>query len=573
MADKLVAINTDDPHGEQFAQVVNDEILFLIGQQGGGGVAGPPGADGQDGTSVTYKSTVMRVEDLPKTANPGDMYWVETPVPTTAFIWDGATSKFVAAGRVQGDPGADGQPGAPGADGADGADGAAGADGTPATVTLGTTTTLAPGSDATVTNTGTTPSDAIFNFGIPAGADGTDGISLSIQGSVPTYADLPADAAPGEAWVVEGDGKLYDHDGDGFPPDGAGVPWVGKQGVAGPPGSQGIGLKYVATVADEASLPASANQGDVYVVQEPAPARGFVWDEGAAAWVDAGPVQGPPGVDGRDGIDGAPGADGAVGPAGPVAVSADANNASRLGSDGLIFTPQAEAGTPYTLPPATTTTLGGLKVGTGLSVTADGTVSAAAATGFLPLSGGTMTGTITLPSGSVAMAVNGTNYNMLGGSGGVAFRSGTTNILNHTASEVVAYVPITTAGTGVGVRFGSGGPSLSKSGTTIAASAPITVAAAPTGGTELANKAYVDSAVAAGGGGGGTAYTLPPATASTIGGVKPGAGLTVAADGTLAGVANPVSGSVANMALWTGTQSQYDAIASKSATTVYFITA
>jgi hypothetical protein len=90
-----------------------------------------------------------------------------------------------------------------------------------------------------------------------------------------------------------------------------------------------------------------------------------------------------------------------------------------------------------------------------------------------------MTGAIVLPSGITAMSVKGTGYNVLGGSGGVAFRNNTTNILNHTATEVVAYVPITTSGTGVGVRFGSGGPSLSKSGTSIAASAPITVAAAP----------------------------------------------------------------------------------------------
>jgi hypothetical protein len=170
------------------------------------------------------------------------------------------------------------------------------------------------------------------------------------------------------------------------------------------------------------------------------------------------------------------------------------------------------------------------------------------------------------------MSINGTNYNMLGGSGGVAFRSGTSNIMNHTAAEVVAYVPFTTSGGAVGVRFGSGGPTLSKSGTSIASSAPITVAAAPAAATEVANKAYVDAAVAAGGGGGGTAYTLPPATATTIGGVKPGAGLTVAADGTLAGVANPVAGSAAGMAIWTGTQSQYDAL-TKAAGTVYFITA
>jgi hypothetical protein len=174
-----------------------------------------------------------------------------------------------------------------------------------------------------------------------------------------------------------------------------------------------------------------------------------------------------------------------------------------------------------------------VKVGTGLAVDGTGTLTATAATGFLPLAGGTMTGTITLPSGTVGMAVNGTNYNMLGGSGGVAFRSGTTNIINHTAAEITAYVPITTPATGVGVRFGSGGPSLSKSGTTIASSAPITVAAAPANPTELANKAYVDS--------------------------KAG------------GVTNPVAGSVAGLTLWLGSQAEYDALATKPSTTIFYI--
>lgn len=41
-----------------------------------------------------------------------------------------------------------------------------------ATITIGTTTTLPAGSSATVTNTGTS-SAAVFNFGIPKGADGT----------------------------------------------------------------------------------------------------------------------------------------------------------------------------------------------------------------------------------------------------------------------------------------------------------------------------------------------------------------------------------------------------------------
>ena len=67
--------------------------------------------------------------------------------------------------------------------------------GDPATVTAGTTTTLSPGSNATVTNVGTT-SAAVFNFGIPRGADGTDGddgvsvtgVTLqSTSGKVKTY--------------------------------------------------------------------------------------------------------------------------------------------------------------------------------------------------------------------------------------------------------------------------------------------------------------------------------------------------------------------------------------------------
>ena len=58
-----------------------------------------------------------------------------------------------------------------GATGANGADGATGADGTAATVQVGTTTTGAPGTNASVTNTGT-ESNAVLNFVIPAGATG-----------------------------------------------------------------------------------------------------------------------------------------------------------------------------------------------------------------------------------------------------------------------------------------------------------------------------------------------------------------------------------------------------------------
>ena len=54
-------------------------------------------------------------------------------------------------------------------------------------------------------------------------------------------------------------------------------------------------------------------------------------------------------------------------------MSTDAGNASKLGTDGLIFTPPG--GANYTLPVSTATVLGGVKVGAGLAVTADGTLS------------------------------------------------------------------------------------------------------------------------------------------------------------------------------------------------------
>ena len=60
------------------------------------------------------------------------------------------------------------------------------------------------------------------------------------------------------------------------------------------------------------------------------------------------------------------------GPAGPSAVSADAGNSARLGTDAKVFVPSSL----YVLPMATAKVLGGIKVGAGLSMTADGVLSA-----------------------------------------------------------------------------------------------------------------------------------------------------------------------------------------------------
>lgn len=65
-----------------------------------------------------------------------------------------------------------GPTGPQGATGATGPQGPTGATGTAATIAVGTVTTGAPGSSATVTNAGTS-SAAVFNFAIPQGATGT----------------------------------------------------------------------------------------------------------------------------------------------------------------------------------------------------------------------------------------------------------------------------------------------------------------------------------------------------------------------------------------------------------------
>lgn len=75
---------------------------------------------------------------------------------------------------IPGAPGPKGEDGAPGPQGPAGATGPKGNDGVSATISVGQTTTLPSGSDATVTNVGTNTA-ARFNFGIPKGDKGDQG--------------------------------------------------------------------------------------------------------------------------------------------------------------------------------------------------------------------------------------------------------------------------------------------------------------------------------------------------------------------------------------------------------------
>jgi hypothetical protein len=79
-----------------------------------------------------------------------------------------------------GPQGPQGETGATGATGPQGETGATGPAGASATIAVGTVTTLPAGSNATVTNSGTS-SSAVFDFGIPQGATGPSG------GGIDTY--------------------------------------------------------------------------------------------------------------------------------------------------------------------------------------------------------------------------------------------------------------------------------------------------------------------------------------------------------------------------------------------------
>ena len=658
--------------------------LVAISGVGAPGPKGDPGEPGRDGYSVSYAGTVLRFDDLPASADPGDMWWVETPSPTTAFIWDEVTSGFVGAGRVQGDAGADsmvpgpaGSPGAPGKDGVNGKDGATGATGSkgdkgdvgatgPAGSPGNVGATGAQGIPGPVGAAG--PAGGVGPQGEPGktGAAGPAGAASTVPGPVgatgpagpkgetgaastvpgptgPVGATGPASTVPGPvgpAGPVGSPGADSTVPGPVGPTGPAGVAATvavgttttgaagtaatvinsgttsaavfnftvpagvaGIQGVPGVQGPAGLGIQFKGEVPTFADLPTTGQvQGDLWTVASPLPAHGWAWDATTSSWVDAGQIQGPqgiqgpastvPGPQGPEGpvgasVTGPAGAVGPTGPAGPSVVSKDANNTSVIGTDGLIFTPAASGGSTYVLPAATDLKLGGVKVGSGLAVTADGVLSSTVAgnyllktgdvmngalrfastgvssynstdvymfwdgtyfrcrmpggnqgwivgtdggvdfptavpscnqaptntgdltnkayvdaqisgsTAFLKITGGTMTGTITASVTVPALTFGTSGYNIFGASGGVAIRSNTTNIATFTAANLSMTLPIVTAGTAVGVQFGSGGPTLGKSGTTIASSAPITVAAAPATATELANKKYVDDAIAA----------------------------------------------------------------------------
>lgn len=95
--------------------------------------------------------------------------------------------------------------------------------------------------------------------------------------------------------------------------DGATGP-QGPQGIQGPKGDTGQGLEIKGKVDTTSQLPATASEGDGYLVAEEL----YVWTDNE--WKDCGQIQGPAGKDGKDG------ATGPQGPAGKDGTQVDLSN-------------------------------------------------------------------------------------------------------------------------------------------------------------------------------------------------------------------------------------------------------
>lgn len=160
-------------------------------------------------------------------------------------------------------------------------EGPQGSPGVGATVDVGTTTTSAPGSDAEVTNVGTSQ-NAEFNFVIPRGETGPDGTAGTQQvGKVET---IQLNPGSNNSVIINNSGTQ------------TAAVWDYTFSLApGEKGEDGTGVNILGEKPSEGDLPATGNPGDAWLISGDL----WVWDVENGSWVNAGSIQGPPGPDGN----------------------------------------------------------------------------------------------------------------------------------------------------------------------------------------------------------------------------------------------------------------------------------
>jgi hypothetical protein len=151
----------------------------------------------------------------------------------------------------------------------------------------------------------------------PAGADGKDGATG------PAGADSTVAGPKGDTGETGPQGEVG--------PQGPIGP-EGPKGETGETGPIGVGIVFRGRVPTVADLPATAEQGDMWVVDETGDA--WVWSDVLGAFENLGPIVGPKGEQGPQGETGPAGADGATGPKGDTGETGPAGAQGEIGPQG-----------------------------------------------------------------------------------------------------------------------------------------------------------------------------------------------------------------------------------------------
>lgn len=456
----------------------------------------------------------------------------------------------------------------------------------------GTVTVTSPGPSTTVA---ATPTAGVVHT--TPGVPGPPGSGVQLEGAVAVYADLPDDLGPddaGAAYVVQSNGKLYVWSGTAWPTEANGADFRGEKGDTGDTGPVG---ETGATGATGATGPAGpANTLTVGTVASGETAAATITGTSPAQVLNLTLPQG------EQGPQGDPGADSTVeGPAGPAntltigtvtqgaaAASITGTSPNQIlnltlekGEKGDKGDPGGSAwvditGKPATFPPGAHTHL--------LADVSDVTATAAEVN---------YTDGVTSPI-----------QTQLNGKAATAHTHAQADVTNLT-SDLAGKVPTTrtvSAGTGL-----SGGGDLSANrsftvtyGTTAGTAcqgndARLSDSRTPTththAGADITSGTIgyarlpvgtAASTVAAGNDARLTDTRTPTDNTVTSAKIVDGAivngdinaSAAIALSKLAAGaVTGTVNGTATNTTVWRGTQSQYDAIGSKDANTIYFITA
>ena len=217
------------------------------------------------------------------------------------------------------------------------------------TVDVGTVTTGAAGSSASVTNVGNT-TNAVFNFTIPRGDTGPEG-PRGYAGAKGDKGETGAAGAPGATGLKGDKGDTGSTGATGAKGDKGDTGAAGPTGDPGPrglTGAQGISVTLQGTKATIADLPLTGNPGDGWIVTtgdggSHLDGSLWFWNVTAGAWNDIGKIVGPQGDVGLPGPRGATGEPGSNGlPGAPGAPGAN-------GADGISFIWRSawDSGTAY----------------------------------------------------------------------------------------------------------------------------------------------------------------------------------------------------------------------------------